>query len=390
MSSENASITQYVAVNTGVISSLPCLKDNFTSFFENLFMSKKISLYFVGSHCYSPSSPENLSPSHPPFPSHYYNRDPERPEQVKVLVASQRKAHLSYMDIKHMLHNFQQFRTYLEKERVVERLSDHDQTLRGKVSTCEDEVPSWPNRVTVPSPGHVAKADNKQDQKWEKASILVPFVVCEDGPHILVTVRSPEVAHFPGEISFPGGKWEEGDSNPIKTALREAKEEIALLPENVTIIGCLEDVCIFPRKRKDGGSREYCLSIVVGVINGICHLSPNSDEVKEIMICPLKTLFLRPNHILYCDPKRGDFNIFSLSVELKGKTCVIYGFTAWLALLICAILDLVPADCKHVYQSLDVKNKSSVYDSVGFRTLLNFAKKIRRQGDTIHPIASKL
>eukprot|EP00795_Rhopilema_esculentum_P001300 gene1300-15688_t len=292
------------------------------------------------------------------------------------------------MDIERMLHNFQQYRTYLEKERVVERLSDHDQTLRGKVSTCEERT--WPNRVTVSSPGHVANADSKQNKKWEKASILVPFVVCEDGPHILVTVRSPEVAHFPDETSFPGGKWEEGDSNPIETALREAREEIALLPENVTIIGCLEDVCIFPRKRKDGGSREYCLSIVVGVINGICHLSPNSDEVKEIMICPLKTLFLRPNHVLYRDQKRRDINIFSLQIELEGKTCIIYGFTAWLALLICAILDLVPADCKHVYQCLDVKNKPAVYDSAGFRTLLNFAKKIHRQSDKIHPMGSKL
>ena len=50
----------------------------------------------------------------------------------------------------------------------------------------------------------------------------------ESGISILFTKRSTSLLTHSGEVSFPGGKWEEGDKNLYETALRESKEEINL------------------------------------------------------------------------------------------------------------------------------------------------------------------
>ena len=58
------------------------------------------------------------------------------------------------------------------------------------------------------------------------ASVLV--VIYGSGPKILMTKKSKILKIHAGEISFPGGKWEEQDQDLLSTALRETKEEINL------------------------------------------------------------------------------------------------------------------------------------------------------------------
>jgi 8-oxo-dGTP pyrophosphatase MutT (NUDIX family) len=70
--------------------------------------------------------------------------------------------------------------------------------------------------------GHCPRADTRM------AAVLVPVV--DRGPlaALLMTTRAAHLRHHPGQVSFPGGKIEEGDGTALDAALREAEEEIGL------------------------------------------------------------------------------------------------------------------------------------------------------------------
>ncbi len=74
-----------------------------------------------------------------------------------------------------------------------------------------------------------------------RASVMVPLLQKDDGVHILLTKRTDEVKAHPGEISFPGGMYEEQDGDTMRTALRESCEEIGVSMRDVEIIGRLDD-----------------------------------------------------------------------------------------------------------------------------------------------------
>jgi 8-oxo-dGTP pyrophosphatase MutT (NUDIX family) len=72
------------------------------------------------------------------------------------------------------------------------------------------------------------------------AAVLVPLYI-EDGElHAVFTKRREDLRRHPGEISFPGGRYDEGEPDLIATALREAEEEIGLRADAVEILGALQ------------------------------------------------------------------------------------------------------------------------------------------------------
>lgn len=72
------------------------------------------------------------------------------------------------------------------------------------------------------------------------AAVLVPLYVQDDELHAVFTKRREGLRRHPGEISFPGGRYDEGESDLRATALREADEEIGLPPDAVEIAGALQ------------------------------------------------------------------------------------------------------------------------------------------------------
>lgn len=75
---------------------------------------------------------------------------------------------------------------------------------------------------------------------YRRAAVLVGLTR-EPDPRLLLTVRSPDLPTHQGQISFPGGSLEAGET-PTQGALREAWEEVGLEPGGVTILGELDDV----------------------------------------------------------------------------------------------------------------------------------------------------
>ena len=71
--------------------------------------------------------------------------------------------------------------------------------------------------------------------KW-RAAVLIAMLPYDD-PQVVLTVRSHQVEHHKGEISFPGGALDSADEHPMAAALREADEEVGLRAEHVEVLG---------------------------------------------------------------------------------------------------------------------------------------------------------
>lgn len=112
------------------------------------------------------------------------------------------------------------------------------------------------------------------------AAVLVPFFELDGEPMLMFTKRSGNVQHHRYEISFPGGVRDASDPDLRHTALRELQEEVAVPPENVEVLGCLEEIRTY--------SSSFIVVPFVGILTNSPRFVPNRDEVEEILTIPLK------------------------------------------------------------------------------------------------------
>lgn len=119
------------------------------------------------------------------------------------------------------------------------------------------------------------------------ASVLFPIVTRDAGPSVLFTQRTAHLKHHPGQVSFPGGRFEAGDASPAHTALREAREEIGLSEARVEIIGYL------PEYHTGTG---YRVTPVVALVRPPFALRLDPFEVAGVFEVPLAFLLDPANH----------------------------------------------------------------------------------------------
>lgn len=121
-----------------------------------------------------------------------------------------------------------------------------------------------------------------EDNNLKQAAVLLPLFRMNGAYHVLFIKRSRKVEHHKGEISFPGGICEESDGAFERTALRETHEEIGIRPEDVRVLGLLDDI----RTQ----STRYRVTPVVGIIPYPYPFILNSQEVEKIITIPLAHL----------------------------------------------------------------------------------------------------
>ncbi len=78
-----------------------------------------------------------------------------------------------------------------------------------------------------------------KDKPLRDAAVLIGFVERPEGLQVILTKRAAHLRHHPGQISFPGGKFEPEDIHLLNTALRETKEEIGIENSHIRIFGRL-------------------------------------------------------------------------------------------------------------------------------------------------------
>ncbi len=111
------------------------------------------------------------------------------------------------------------------------------------------------------------------------AAVLVAILMRPESASILLTRRSEQLRAHQGQVSFPGGRRDEGDISLAHTALREAEEEVGLPPNQVEVIGYLDDYPTLSRFR---------VTPVVGLVNAPpAQWRPAPEEVAEVFELPL-------------------------------------------------------------------------------------------------------
>jgi 8-oxo-dGTP pyrophosphatase MutT (NUDIX family) len=114
------------------------------------------------------------------------------------------------------------------------------------------------------------------------AAILVPFVFTDNEWHLLFTRRTIGVRSHQGEVSFPGGAYESVDKLLLKnTALRETQEEIGVQPEQINVIGAMDEYRTISR---------YCVTPFVGIMDWPIPLVLNTEEVESAFHIPISWL----------------------------------------------------------------------------------------------------
>lgn len=119
------------------------------------------------------------------------------------------------------------------------------------------------------------------------AAVLVPLVEHEKGLTVLLTQRAETLKDHAGQISFPGGRIEPGDKDAWHTALREAHEEIGLLPDLVEFAGYLPDHNVMTGFR---------VTPVVGFVDARYQLRIAKAEVHDAFEVPLEFILDAANH----------------------------------------------------------------------------------------------
>ena len=148
----------------------------------------------------------------------------------------------------------------------------------------------------------------------KKSAVLILLYPIKDSIHTILIQRPVYEGVHSGQVSFPGGKYEEGDMHLRHTALREASEEIGIKSDNVKILGQLTDLYIRPS--------NFLVSTFIGYTGHSPDFIIDKYEVQKIISVDLFTL---DNN----DIKFEKIILHSSGNKIKTPYYEIEGLTVW-------------------------------------------------------------
>ena len=160
-------------------------------------------------------------------------------------------------------------------------------SLRDRLIDHLEPVADWtPDRTPARSDFDLNPGAPRSVQSLRPAAVLIPVIARPEGAAVLMTRRSDSLASHTGQIAFPGGRLDPGET-AVEAALREAFEEVALDPALVEVLGV-------------GDAYEtgtgFLVTPVVGWLSAPPATTPSPDEVAEVFEVPWEYLMDPANH----------------------------------------------------------------------------------------------
>jgi 8-oxo-dGTP pyrophosphatase MutT (NUDIX family) len=191
---------------------------------------------------------------------------------------------------------------------MIESIKQHvSDKLRGELPGESAHVEMAPIKRPLP----------EEARTWKEtrySGVLVLLYPHEERLHTALMMRPEYDGVHSRQVSFPGGKREEGDADIIQTALREAHEELGIRPEEVEVLGNLSELYIPPSKA--------LVTPVVGFAETRPNFIKDDVEVDEIIEADLMNLLGEESF--------GKVEIVRASYILKEVPAILFnGYTIW-------------------------------------------------------------
>lgn len=164
--------------------------------------------------------------------------------------------------------------------------------------------------------GDIEFLDEQGIANIRRAAVLVPIIPRRAGPVALLTHRPNTMKAHPGQVAFPGGKVDPADADEIEAALREAEEEVGVVPDEVELIA---------RGAPYITGTGFRIVPVVGVLPGDFEPRPDPHEVDSVFEAPLDFLMKTANHHRQSTRWKGQVRTY---YEMPWQGHRIWGVTA--------------------------------------------------------------
>jgi 8-oxo-dGTP pyrophosphatase MutT (NUDIX family) len=161
------------------------------------------------------------------------------------------------------------------------------ETLKARLVSRLIPVDRWTAGAgAVRSDFDLNPALSRPERMLKPAAVLIPVIARPEGATVLLTRRADTLASHSGQIAFPGGRLDPGET-AVQAALREAHEEVALDPACVQVLGLSEAY--------ETGT-GFLVTPVIGWLAEPPSLTPAPDEVAEVFEAPWDFLMDVANH----------------------------------------------------------------------------------------------
>ncbi len=117
---------------------------------------------------------------------------------------------------------------------------------------------------------------------YRKSAVMMLFMEKGNEPHVLLSLRTDRVSTHKGQVSFPGGSYDETDKDFLETALRETFEEVGIEPDEIEVLGEYDEYISIT------GFHVY---VYAGALNRAVEYKISADEIEEILEVPFSLFY---------------------------------------------------------------------------------------------------
>ncbi len=147
------------------------------------------------------------------------------------------------------------------------------------------DLPGVRSHMKLIPPGRELTVKEEHQNLIKYSSVLFLLFPIDGKIYTCLTKRNAKMKSHPGQISFPGGKIEAGET-AIETALRESEEEVGIIPSEVEILGRLSELYVPVSK--------FSIAPFVGWIDHKPNFILNEEEAEKIILFPIEDFAKNP------------------------------------------------------------------------------------------------